>query len=293
MCVCCLSGCSKSSSVLLQQAGPELVVPGLQPLELRLGLLQRVVEHLAQRALAAPHLTLRISGPPAAAEPLGQHVEQQRHMLAHLRRTGTSSVAAVTAGEQGLPALPEQRQLADGARRGAALLLLADAEALARALLLGGVGGVALRLGRERPLPLRDALLRLLLREVLQPRLAHRQRALAAEQLGIIAALLVIIIWMFAVWGNEFSRDEFLLENDGVTRLCRSPGHCWLEIVNSLATGDVGDLLMNRPRTAKHPEWSRYFFVWMYQFLLFVVVVIILLNVVFGIIIDSTPSRFE
>lgn len=96
--------------------------------------------------------------------------------------------------------------------------------------------------------------------------------------------LLMIIVWTFAVWGSEI-QDEFLQE-DG-TRLCRSPGHCWLELVNSLATGDVGGLLMQRPRFALHQSWSAYLMVWAYQFLLFVIVVIILLNVVFGIIIDT------
>ena len=101
---------------------------------------------------------------------------------------------------------------------------------------------------------------------------------------------------MFAVWGTEIREhypDAWLTEDGAQEALCRSPGHCWLEIVNSLASGDVGDLLMPRPRfenqldADNQPSWVYYLLMWAYQFLLFLIVVVILLNVVFGIIIDT------
>ena len=107
-----------------------------------------------------------------------------------------------------------------------------------------------------------------------------------AKQLMLTCFLLVIVIWMFAVWGYEV-RSDFLTDEGAEEALCRTPGHCWLEIVNSLATGDIADLLMSRPRFANQPNWTHYWAVWIYQFLLFVIVVIVLLNVVFGIIIDT------
>jgi len=106
------------------------------------------------------------------------------------------------------------------------------------------------------------------------------------KQLMLTLMLLTIVIWMFAVIGTEM--EYAMITEDGADRtLCTTPGHCWLEIVNSLATGDVGDLLMHRPRSHSHTDWHTYLAVWSYQFLLFVIVVIILLNVVFGIIIDT------
>ena len=106
------------------------------------------------------------------------------------------------------------------------------------------------------------------------------------KQLMLTTLLVFIVIWMFAVWGFEM-RDKFITPDDADEALCRTPGHCWLEIVNSLASGDVGDLLMNRPRFHTHQEGLEYWVVWLYQILLFVIVVVILLNVVFGIIIDT------
>ena len=44
---------------------------------------------------------------------------------------------------------------------------------------------------------------------------------------------------------------------------------------------------MHRPREHLQPDWYDYGMVWLYQFALWVFVVIILLNVVFGIIIDT------
>jgi hypothetical protein len=66
------------------------------------------------------------------------------------------------------------------------------------------------------------------------------------RQLLLTSLLLAMIVWCFAVWGHEM-RDDFLIPKGmgADDAYCRSPGHCWLEIVNSLATGDVGDLLMS------------------------------------------------
>jgi hypothetical protein len=76
------------------------------------------------------------------------------------------------------------------------------------------------------------------------------------------------------------------LQTGSTQPLCETPGHCWLEIVNALASGDVATV-MTMPRTSTHPQWDQYFHIWSYHLSFFVVVLIILLNVVFGIIIDT------
>jgi len=100
----------------------------------------------------------------------------------------------------------------------------------------------------------------------------------------------VIIIYGFAVWGFLGLKDEM------VGGFCTTPGHCFLNIMATLAGGDMGgvmsilaggDVREDASGALDELPEDTYFHVWLYQFAFFVIVITILLNVIFGIIIDT------
>jgi hypothetical protein len=102
------------------------------------------------------------------------------------------------------------------------------------------------------------------------------------KQLMLTLLLLLIVIWAFAVWASEFK------DNGAFGDFCLSPGQCWMHIVDSIALGGIGaapHFELAAPDT--HPGAADYLNLYVYHFAFSVVVMIILMNVVFGIIIDT------
>jgi len=105
------------------------------------------------------------------------------------------------------------------------------------------------------------------------------------KQLLLTFWLFLIVIWAYAVWASELVASGVISFYDNNT--CTSPGRCWLDIIDSLAMGGVIEIMDNADYYSKHRDPLDYLNVYGFHFSFFVVVVVVLLNVVFGIIIDT------
>ena len=87
------------------------------------------------------------------------------------------------------------------------------------------------------------------------------------KQLLLTVLLLMIVLWAYAVWGVAMVRDG---GGDYFHGMCNSLGECWLNIVDSIASGDLLSLL-TVPHTVKSspPMFAN---LYLYHFSFFVVV---------------------
>jgi len=98
------------------------------------------------------------------------------------------------------------------------------------------------------------------------------------KSLAITAIFGVMIVYLFAIWGFIAFREHF--ETDDGDFLCLNLMQCTITTLNGgLRKGDVGEIMSNT-------EWGNPGLIF-FQFTYFAVVITILLNIIFGIIIDT------
>ena len=106
------------------------------------------------------------------------------------------------------------------------------------------------------------------------------------RQLLLTVMLGVIMIYGFAIWGFVALGDQF------VEGYCQTPAICFLSIMSTLASGDVGGFMSIFAHGDIHSNTSysgldalpvdSYISVFVFQIAFFVVIITILLNIIFG-----------
>jgi inositol 1,4,5-triphosphate receptor type 3 len=104
-----------------------------------------------------------------------------------------------------------------------------------------------------------------------------------------------VVIYLYAIIGFAYGQDLFMAGDypDGSSSnefaehpelsMCRNLYVCWVSaVVNGLREGDIGKIMEPRYSTDE-----RYGFIVVYQFTYYLIVITVLLNVIFGIIIDT------
>eukprot|EP00299_Pterocystis_sp_00344_P020311 c9964_g1_i1.p1 GENE.c9964_g1_i1~~c9964_g1_i1.p1 ORF type:complete len:1731 (-),score=431.55 c9964_g1_i1:75-5267(-) len=105
-----------------------------------------------------------------------------------------------------------------------------------------------------------------------------RAVTLNGKSLAITSIFGVMIVYLFAIWGFLAFRNHY--ETDDGDLLCLNLMQCTITTLNGgLRKGDVGEVM-------KDTEWGNPPFI-AFQFAYFAVVITILLNIIFGIIIDT------
>lgn len=113
-----------------------------------------------------------------------------------------------------------------------------------------------------------------------------RAVTLNGRSIAMTALFGAIIIYLFAVVGYASARDVFVLGNypDEDVPMCTSLFSCFLNALNEgLRSGDIGSFM----DPATPDDTAGYFFRFFYQLFFWIIVITILLNVIFGIIIDT------
>jgi inositol 1,4,5-triphosphate receptor type 1 len=103
-----------------------------------------------------------------------------------------------------------------------------------------------------------------------------RAVTLNGKSLAITSIFGVMIVYLFAIWAFVSFRNHY--DNDGEL-LCLDLFQCTVATLGGLRKGDVGELLSDT-------EWGNPWFI-IFQLGYFAVVITILLNIIFGIIIDT------
>jgi len=94
-----------------------------------------------------------------------------------------------------------------------------------------------------------------------------------------------VVIYLYAIVGFAFGQDLFVAGDypDPDIDWCTNLFVCWVSAVtNGLREGDIGKIMEPRPSTD-----DRYLWIVIYQFSYYIFVITVLLNVIFGIIIDT------
>ena len=112
-----------------------------------------------------------------------------------------------------------------------------------------------------------------------------RAVTLNGRSILVTALFGAVIIWIYAIVGYAFAQDLFLADdypNDDID-MCTTLFNCWISALsNGLREGDIGHIMEPRPA-----DDSRHWFLVVYQFSYYLIVITVLLNVIFGIIIDT------
>ena len=94
-----------------------------------------------------------------------------------------------------------------------------------------------------------------------------------------------VVIYIYAIAGFAFLQDLFVAGDypDPDIDWCTNLFVCWVSaVVNGLREGDIGRIMEPRPSTD-----DRFVWITLYQFTYYLIVITVLLNVIFGIIIDT------
>jgi hypothetical protein len=110
-------------------------------------------------------------------------------------------------------------------------------------------------------------------------------------QLLMTFLLALIVLYFYAILGFLVMRNNFYLEDFPSVRPCDTMLDCFVVTIREglLNGGGMADYLMPRPVTDKGNFFARFFF----DLSFFLLVIIILLNVIFGIIIDTFAAMRE
>jgi len=118
-----------------------------------------------------------------------------------------------------------------------------------------------------------------------------RAVTIPGEQLLMTGALAVILLYIYSVLGFLFVRDSFMSDDFPDERRCDKLADCFTTTIREglINGGGMADTFIPKPVSEKVEFLKRFFFDLTY----FVIVIIILLNVIFGIIIDTFASMRE
>ena len=109
------------------------------------------------------------------------------------------------------------------------------------------------------------------------------------HRLMLTLLLLMIVIWLFAVWtatlANAYSEKDLFSNN-----VCSSLGRCWISIVDSISSGA---LPVAPADTEVGDSVDLFTNLYALHLIFFIVVQTVLMNIVFGIIIDTFAELRE
>jgi len=96
----------------------------------------------------------------------------------------------------------------------------------------------------------------------------------------------VLLIYIWSVIGFFEMQDTFISNSDPEAVLCNNIWHCFLTVMEQglREGGGIGDSIVIPAFDAPNNAYTRRFF---YDILFFIFIVVILLNIIFGIIIDT------
>jgi len=113
-----------------------------------------------------------------------------------------------------------------------------------------------------------------------------RAVTLNGTSLLLTAIFGVIVIWIYAIMGYAFLSEDFVAWDDisdGPVEMCTDLVVCWISTLSTgLRKGDLGEVMQTVP--AGDPNYGS---MMIYQFSYWAIVVTVLLNLIFGIIIDT------
>ena len=115
--------------------------------------------------------------------------------------------------------------------------------------------------------------------------LHHVVKAVTTNGSSIIATALfgVVIVWMYAILGHATMPEAFVDEDDN--EMCTTLALCWINALNEgLRGGDIGSIM---EPAIMHEDLFQYAYFVVYQLSFFAIVITVLLNVIFGIIVDT------
>lgn len=111
-----------------------------------------------------------------------------------------------------------------------------------------------------------------------------------AKELATTVIFGIVIIFIYSQWGYFFLRETLVLE--GQENICTSIWHCFLSLMNygMRAGGGIGDVV--RRESYMGPT---YLFTarWLYDVSFFILISIVMMNMIFGIVIDTFSSQRE
>eukprot|EP00026_Physarum_polycephalum_P000121 Phypoly_transcript_00121.p1 GENE.Phypoly_transcript_00121~~Phypoly_transcript_00121.p1 ORF type:complete len:2101 (+),score=228.03 Phypoly_transcript_00121:347-6649(+) len=108
-----------------------------------------------------------------------------------------------------------------------------------------------------------------------------RAVTLNGRSIILTALLTFVVVYLYAILGFQFFRNQFVQDN---TFLCESLWMCLVNVVNYglRSGGGIGDMLSSMQWEDKDSRWRI-----IYEISFFFLVIVILLNIIFGIIIDT------
>lgn len=94
----------------------------------------------------------------------------------------------------------------------------------------------------------------------------------------------VLVTYFFSVFAYIYLNPDFFMEAKQES-ICTSIFHCFINILSlgPRSTGSIGDLLIR----ISFNERTHYFIRWVFDFSIWAIVNLILLNVIFGVTIDT------
>ena len=106
-----------------------------------------------------------------------------------------------------------------------------------------------------------------------------------AKELGITLGGCVIIVFIYSLVGFFFLRDSFVVED--YENICTSIWHCFISMLNfgMRSGGGIGDVLAQE--SYLQGRTKIYAGRWFYDISFFFLIVVVMLNLVFGIVIDT------
>ena len=104
------------------------------------------------------------------------------------------------------------------------------------------------------------------------------------KQLLLTMFLLGLVAYSYSVFAYIFLNEDFFMSSLG-ENICSSIFHCFLSIISlgPRSTGSIGDIIMK----VSYGKREHYFIRWIFDFTAWTIINLILLNVIFGAIIDT------
>jgi len=105
------------------------------------------------------------------------------------------------------------------------------------------------------------------------------------REIGITMGGSVIIVFIYSLIGFFFLRDSFVVDDH--ENVCTSIWHCFISLINygMRSGGGIGDVLQMESYTQS--DKKMYTARWFYDISFFFIIIVVLLNLIFGIVIDT------
>jgi len=105
--------------------------------------------------------------------------------------------------------------------------------------------------------------------------------SLKGRSILLTAIFGAVVVWIYSIIGYSFASHQFVSEED--IKMCNNLGECFVSaLTNGLREGDIGKIMQSHDSSS-----SWYVFDIAYQFSYYVIIVTVMLNLIFGIIVDT------